>query len=94
MAREKGIRAGLFRPITLFPYPYEALKEKASQLSGVLVVEMNAGQMVEDVRLAFEGSVPIRFFGRMGGAIPSPDEVMRALSSMVLQQEESRLEVH
>ncbi len=83
MARAQGIRAGLLRPITLFPYPTAAIRTLAETVRGVLVVEMNAGQMIEDVRLAVEGRVPVRFYGRMGGIIPAPDEVLGALVRMV-----------
>lgn len=83
MARTQGIRAGLLRPVTLFPYPEAALRRLADTARGVLVVEMNAGQMIEDVRLAVEGRVPVRFYGRMGGIIPAPDEVLGALEKMV-----------
>ena len=83
MARARGIRAGLLRPVTLFPWPTEAVRALASRVKGALVVEMNSGQMVEDVRLAIEGRVPVRFYGRMGGIIPSPDEVLAALEKMV-----------
>ena len=82
-ARAEGIRAGLLRPVTLFPYPTEAIRSLADRVRGVLVVEMNAGQMIEDVRLAVEGRVGVRFYGRMGGIIPSPDEVLGALRKMV-----------
>jgi 2-oxoglutarate ferredoxin oxidoreductase subunit alpha len=83
MARAQGIRAGLLRPVTLFPYPSAAIRSLADRVRGVLVVEMNAGQMIEDVRLAVEGRVPVRFYGRMGGIIPAPDEVLGALNTMV-----------
>jgi len=83
MARARGIRAGLLRPVTLFPWPTDAVRTLAGRVKGVLVVEMNAGQMVEDVRLAVEGRTPVRFHGRMGGIIPSPDEVLAALEAMV-----------
>lgn len=83
MARAQGIRAGLLRPVTLFPYPSAAIRRLADGVRGVLVVEMNAGQMIEDVRLAVEGRVPVRFYGRMGGIIPSPDEVLGALNKIV-----------
>lgn len=83
LAREEGIKVGLLRPITLWPYPSAVLQSLAAHLHGVLVVEMNAGQMVEDVRLAVEGRTPVRFYGRMGGVIPAPDEVLRALHAMV-----------
>ena len=82
IARENGIRAGLLRPITLFPFPYDEIRAMASTVQGMLVVEMNAGQMVEDVRLGVEGRVPVRFYGRMGGIIPSPEEVVRALGEL------------
>jgi 2-oxoglutarate ferredoxin oxidoreductase subunit alpha len=83
MARAQGIRAGLLRPVTLFPYPTAAIRRLADAVRGVLVVEMNAGQMIEDVRLAVEGRVPVKFYGRMGGIIPAPDEVLGALERMV-----------
>jgi 2-oxoglutarate ferredoxin oxidoreductase subunit alpha len=83
MARAQGIRAGLLRPVTLFPYPTAAIRRLADTVRGVLVVEMNAGQMIEDVRLAVEGRVPVKFYGRMGGIIPAPDEVLGALERMV-----------
>jgi 2-oxoglutarate ferredoxin oxidoreductase subunit alpha len=84
-ARATGLRAGLFRPITLWPFPSAALADVASRLRGVLVVEMSAGQMVEDVRLAVEGRVPVRFHGRMGGMVPSPDEIIEALRDLDLE---------
>ena len=83
MARAQGIRAGLLRPVTLFPFPSAAIRKLSERVRGVLVVEMNAGQMIEDVRLAVEGRVGVRFYGRMGGIIPAPDEVLRALDRMV-----------
>jgi 2-oxoglutarate ferredoxin oxidoreductase subunit alpha len=76
LAREKGMKVGLLRPITLYPYPYKALHELRDQLKGVFVAEMNAGQMVEDVRLGVEGRAPVDFYGRMGGVIPLPEEVL------------------
>jgi 2-oxoglutarate ferredoxin oxidoreductase subunit alpha len=82
LARESGVRAGLLRPITLFPFPYEPVRHLAEQVSSVLVVEMNAGQMVEDVRLGVEGRVPVVFHGRMGGIIPSPEEIAERLHTM------------
>jgi 2-oxoglutarate ferredoxin oxidoreductase subunit alpha len=77
-AREQGLRAGLFRPITLWPFPAVGLREAASHARAVLVVEMSAGQMVEDVRLTLDGSVPVLLHARMGGSIPTPDEVVAA----------------
>jgi 2-oxoglutarate ferredoxin oxidoreductase subunit alpha len=91
IAREKGIRAGLLRPITLWPYPYPKIRELAKHVMGMLVVEMNAGQMVEDVRLGVEGRVPVQFYGRMGGIIPSPDEVVLALEKMIHQPVEENV---
>ena len=81
-ARGAGIRAGLFRPISLWPYPEAALDELIERVQGVLVVEMNAGQMLEDVRAIVQGRVPVRFLGRMGGVIPLPDEISAELAHM------------
>ena len=92
MAREDGIRAGLLRPITLFPYPCKPLRGLAEQVEGVLVVEMNAGQMVEDVRLAVDGRVPVSFYGRMGGVIPSPEEIVEQLRIMMKNRAEQHEE--
>jgi 2-oxoglutarate ferredoxin oxidoreductase subunit alpha len=76
-ARAEGLRAGLFRPISLYPFPSERLAALAATgKREFLVVEMNAGQMVEDVRLAIEGRAPVAFYGRMGGVVPLPDEVL------------------
>jgi 2-oxoglutarate ferredoxin oxidoreductase subunit alpha len=86
LAREQGIRAGLIRPITLYPYPYNVIRQLAEQVNGVLVVEMNAGQMVEDVRLAVEGRTPVEFYGRMGGVIPSPEEIVNALEKLAKKE--------
>jgi 2-oxoglutarate ferredoxin oxidoreductase subunit alpha len=81
-ARADGLRAGLFRPITLWPFPVEPLRELASRVRGMLVVELSAGQMVEDVRLAVEGRTPVAFFGRTGGIVPSPAEVVTAMRDL------------
>jgi 2-oxoglutarate ferredoxin oxidoreductase subunit alpha len=81
-ARREGIKGGLLRPITLWPFPSARLAELAAQVRGMLVVEMNAGQMVEDVRLAVEGRCPVRFYGRMGGIIPLPDEILPELEKL------------
>ena len=78
-ARAAGIKVGLLRPITLWPFPTKEIARLASQVKGMLVVELNAGQMIEDVRLAVDGRVPVFHFGRMGGMIPNPDEVLDAL---------------
>ncbi|PID90597.1 MAG: 3-methyl-2-oxobutanoate dehydrogenase subunit VorB [Bacteroidetes bacterium] len=79
IAREQGIKVGLLRPITLYPYPTKRLAELANQVKGMLSVEMSAGQMVEDVKLAVNGKVPVEHYGRFGGMIPSPNEVVDAL---------------
>jgi 2-oxoglutarate/2-oxoacid ferredoxin oxidoreductase subunit alpha len=81
-AREAGLRAGLFRPITLWPFPAEALRAVAARSRGILVVELSAGQMVEDVRLALEARLPIAFHGRTGGMVPTPSGVIDALRSL------------
>jgi 2-oxoglutarate/2-oxoacid ferredoxin oxidoreductase subunit alpha len=86
MAREKGIKLGLIRPISLYPYPYQVISDMCKQVKGILTVEMNAGQMVEDVRLASNGQVKVEYYGRMGGMIPSPDEVLEAVEKMVENQ--------
>jgi len=86
LAREKGLRVGLLRPITLFPYPSKRLAELSSKVGMVLTVEMNAGQMLEDVRLAVEGRCPVHFKGRMGGMIPSPEEVLEAIEAALEKQ--------
>ncbi len=84
IARAKGIKVGLLRPITLYPFPVDAVKEMAGQVKGMLSVEMNAGQMVEDVRLAVEGKVKVEHWGRMGGIIPTPGEVVNALEQKII----------
>jgi len=79
MARAEGLRAGLFRPITLWPFPAEALRHAARRAQMVLVVEMSTGQMVEDVRLSLDGRVDVEFYGRAGGNVPLADEVCKEL---------------
>ncbi|MBN2813560.1 MAG: 3-methyl-2-oxobutanoate dehydrogenase subunit VorB [Bacteroidales bacterium] len=79
LAREKGIKAGLLRPITLFPFPYDEIDRLTKQLKGILTVELSAGQMIEDVKLATEGRVKVALHNRMGGMVPSPEEVLDAL---------------
>ena len=80
-SRKAGIKVGLIRPITLWPFPYDAIREAAKHVKGILCVELNAGQMIEDVRLAVSDSVPVRHFGRLGGIVPNPQEVLNALES-------------
>ena len=77
--RREGIKAGLFRPITLWPFPEKQLHHLAGRLKGILVPEMNAGQMINDVRLAVEGRTPVKHFGRIGGVVPTPDEIIHSL---------------
>ena len=84
-AREQGLKAGLFRPITLWPFPAVALREAAAGARAVLVVELSAGQLVEDVRLTLEGTVPVMLHGRMGGMVPSPDEVVDGRPARVVR---------
>jgi pyruvate/2-oxoacid:ferredoxin oxidoreductase alpha subunit len=79
MARKEGLRAGLFRPISLWPFPAEALRHAARRAQMVLVVEMSTGQMVEDVRLTLDGRVDVEFFGRFGGNVPMASEVCQQL---------------
>ena len=83
LARQKGIRVGLFRPITLFPFPSLELLSMAKNLKGILSVELSAGQMVEDIRLAVNGQVKVEHFGRYGGMIHSPSEVLTALQTLI-----------
>lgn len=85
MAREEGIKVGLIRPITLWPFPSTILRKYATKVKGILTVEMNAGQMVEDVRLSVNGIVPVEHFGRLGGIVPSPQEVVDALKSKIIR---------
>jgi 2-oxoglutarate ferredoxin oxidoreductase subunit alpha len=84
LARSKGIKVGLFRPITLFPFPVKPIHDLAKKVKGILVVEMNAGQMIEDVRLSVGCSIKVEHFGRFGGIIPTPDEVVKALETQII----------
>ena len=84
LARAKGIKVGLLRPITLFPFPSKRLLELSKQVKGILTVEMSAGQMIEDVKLSVKCSIPVEHYGRMGGIIPSPGEVVSALEQKFL----------
>lgn len=79
MAREKGIKVGLLRPITLFPFPTSEVAKYADRVKGFLTVELSAGQMVEDVKLAAGKGVKVEFYGRVGGMIPSPAEILNIL---------------
>lgn len=80
-ARRQGIKVGLIRPITLWPFPSSTIAHAARHAKGLLVAELNAGQMIEDVKIAVGNSVPVKHFGRMGGMIPNPQEINDALTS-------------
>ncbi len=86
LAREDGLKVGLLRPITLWPFPSKRIAELAQVVKGFLVPELNAGQMVEDVRLAVDGRVPVEHYGRMGGMIYSPDEIYGALRAKFIKE--------
>ncbi len=81
-ARDLGIKAGMVRPYTLWPFPAEKIKEACEHAQNVLVVEMNMGQMVDDVKLALNCAKPVSFFGRTGGIIPSPGEVLDQIKKL------------
>ncbi len=86
IAAEEGIKIGIVRPITLWPFPTEAVAKAAEGKKGILCVELNAGQMIEDVRLAVHDCLPVEHFGRLGGIIPSPDEVVEALKQKLINK--------
>jgi 2-oxoglutarate/2-oxoacid ferredoxin oxidoreductase subunit alpha len=86
-ARSAGIRAGLLRPITLWPFPYDKISSIAQHVRGVLVVEMSSGQMLEDVKLAVNGRVPVFFEGRMGGGVPMESSIIKTLKSISRRNE-------
>lgn len=83
LAREHGIKAGLFRPVSLWPFPARALVQAADSAANVLVVELSTGQMVEDVKLALNGSKPVEFYGRVGGNVPSAEECLAKLFAQI-----------
>jgi len=83
--REEGLPVGLFRPITLWPFPEKALFELSQKTKALFVVEMNAGQMLHDVRMVVGIDKPVKFLGRMGGAIPFPDEIERETRTLFEQ---------
>jgi 2-oxoglutarate ferredoxin oxidoreductase subunit alpha len=85
LARAKGIKAGLFRPKTLFPFPKKQLYDMTGRVKGLLSVEMSAGQMIEDIRLAVECKIPVKHYGRYGGIVHSPSEVLNALEEMITE---------
>lgn len=83
IARKEGMKVGLLRPITLWPFPAQAIADAAKNCKGVLVVELSAGQMIEDVKLSVNCSVDVQHYGRLGGVVPNPDEVLDALRKMM-----------
>ena len=83
LAEEKGMKIGVIRPITLFPFPYDVISSYSEKVKGILDVEMNAGQMLEDVKLAVNGKTKVEFYGRMGGMVPSPDEILKNLEEKI-----------
>ena len=85
IAREEGIKVGLLRPITVWPFPTKEVIAYSKGKKGVLVAEINAGQMVEDVRLAINGEVPVEHFGRLGGIVPEPEEIVEALKTKLMK---------
>ena len=84
LAREEGIKAGLFRPITLWPFPEKQISEASHGKRCVLVAEINAGQMIQDVRLSVNGEEPVEHFGRLGGIVPEPEEIVKAIKEKLL----------
>jgi len=82
-ARAEGIKVGLFRPISLSPFPFSQIEELAKTTQGILVTEMNTGQMLEDVRMAVKERVPIEFYARLGGIVPYPDEILGEIRRLV-----------
>ncbi|WP_321332432.1 3-methyl-2-oxobutanoate dehydrogenase subunit VorB [uncultured Bacteroides sp.] len=85
IAREEGIKVGILRPITLWPFPTEAIAGYADKVKGMLSLELNAGQMIEDIRLAVNGKVKVEHFGRLGGIVPDPDEIVEALKEKLIK---------
>ncbi|MEG2573818.1 MAG: transketolase C-terminal domain-containing protein, partial [Bacteroides sp.] len=85
MARAEGIKVGLLRPITLWPFPTNIIAEYASKVKGMLSLELNAGQMIEDIRLAVNGKVQVEHFGRLGGIVPDPDEIVTAVKELLIK---------
>lgn len=85
LARKQGLKAGVFRPITLWPFPERALQEAATRVRRVLVVELSNGQMLEDVRLALGGKVPVEFYARVGGNVPTVEELQQKLDEQLLR---------
>ena len=86
MARKEGLKIGILRPITLWPFPKDEVKRLGQKSKGVLVVEMNAGQMIEDVKLAIGDNIQVEHFGRLGGIVPSPDEILEAFKKKFINK--------
>ena len=84
MARKEGIKVGLLRPITLWPFPTNEIEAAAKNVKGILVAEINAGQMVDDVKLAVNGSVPVVHYGRLGGIVPEPEEMVNVIKEKLV----------
>ncbi len=91
-ARAEGIKVGLLRPVTVSPYPYQVIEELANHVQGFLVTEMNMGQMLDDVRLAVRGRVPVEFYGRVGGMVPFPDEILAEIRRLAAGQWSAELD--
>ncbi len=85
MARAEGIKVGLIRPITLWPFPSQVIADYARKVKGIISVELNAGQMVEDIRLAVNGAIDVKFYGRLGGIVPTPDEVLDVIKKELVK---------
>ena len=83
LAREEGIKVGLFRPITLWPFPEKDIAALTTHVPNFLVAEINAGQMIEDVKLAVNGKAEVTHFGRLGGMVPDPEEIVQALKQQL-----------
>jgi 2-oxoglutarate ferredoxin oxidoreductase subunit alpha len=86
IAREKGYKVGVIRPITVYPFPYDAYRNIAGKVKGIFDIELNAGQMVEDVKLAVEGKCPVEWHGRMGGMITSPAEILDNFEKLFIKK--------
>lgn len=82
-ARAEGLKVGILRPITLWPFPYDEVKRLSKKSKAILVVELNAGQMIEDVKLSLEDRVPVHHYGRMGGIVMDPSEVLGAIKNII-----------
>jgi 2-oxoglutarate ferredoxin oxidoreductase subunit alpha len=87
-AREENIKVGLFRPVSLSPFPKSKIAEISKKVRRILVVEMNSGMMLEDVKAAVQGRVPVEFYGRMGGVTPFPDEILDEIRRVAVNNED------